>query len=224
MWSQCDFRLWLQQSSWTGCFDSSEGSSSVEKLQPERRQPQMDTSCSRRGLAQTSAHVSSKRLLALCVCVSVVFYWVLEKCVCTLEKQLGGVARSCSGETPSQPLPRVPRGTLTRTKWVSHWGREWVGGWVSEIHLGHFERLPAEACLMTTSECGDAFLSFPFCFFLKRPVQELSVIPLQATAFAWQKTHKLHIQVWTAFPWQLGKVATMSEQFKTSICFNTSRA
>ena len=45
------------------------------RSQPEQRQPQMDTSCSRRSPAQTSAHVSSQ-CVGMCASlrVSVVFY------------------------------------------------------------------------------------------------------------------------------------------------------
>lgn len=46
------------------------------RSQPEQRQPQMDTSCSRRSPAQTSAHVSLQ-CVGMCAssqCVSVAFY------------------------------------------------------------------------------------------------------------------------------------------------------
>lgn len=69
-------RAWLQYRSWMGrsgpvcrpCAAS--GACSRKEQQPQQRQPQMDTSCSRRSPAQTSAHVSSV-CEGVCVCVRV---------------------------------------------------------------------------------------------------------------------------------------------------------
>lgn len=69
--------VWLQQNSWMGCSGPLCVLSGQHK--PEERQPQMDTSCSTRSPADLS-----QRQLCVEKCVltsvSVVFYWVLEKC------------------------------------------------------------------------------------------------------------------------------------------------
>lgn len=82
----------LQLSAWMGC-------SRLVPVQPrwlEQQQPQMDTSCSRRSPAQTSAHVSPKCVTHVCesLCMCLLCFTKSWKSVLVHKKQFRGVARS----------------------------------------------------------------------------------------------------------------------------------
>lgn len=96
---------------------------------PGERQPQMDTSCSTRSPAQTSAKCQLCVEKCVLTSVSVVFYWVPENaaCVCTSKSVQGG-ARSYIGSC------KPPILTWTR--------RLEGGGGISGMHLGLVLLLP----------------------------------------------------------------------------------